>query len=563
LPDGFVVNSFSGDDPLQCKDYVRKRAGLGRFEPTRQPKIDNIARMSDRMRKPVAEYVYYDCAGQPSRKVVRTDSKGFPQYRWDGSAWQSGVKGVPLYPYRLPDMLKAAHSGVYICEGEKDADRLASLGFVATTNPMGAGNWHADLNQHFKGKDCYILEDNDKAGRDHVQDVARHLHGVADSVRIVRLPGLPDKGDVSDWLDADPERDGKLVECAKGFPLWTPDAEAVQGGTNATLSIISADNLQAMKFPPVSYVVQGYVVEGLTLLAGKPKIGKSWLVLDIAIAVARGGFTLGDIKCPEGDVLYAALEDNPRRLQNRMSKVIQCQTWPKRLEFATNMPRLNEGGLEFLANWIKGREKPRLIIVDTLAKVRAVRKGNDDPYAADYAAVTGLKAIADEYGVAVVLVHHVRKMDADDPVDTVSGTTGLTGAVDSILVLNRTSQGVTLYGRGRDIEEIDKAAEFNRNTCRWTIKGDAAEVHRTDERAVILEALADNKEPMTPAEISDDRGLPRNNVRQLLFKMCKAGEVLKEKRGRYVHPDHACYSSKTSPPDNIDNSDNNESDDDE
>ena len=209
--------------------------------------------------------------------------------------------------------------------------------------------------------------------------------------------------------------------------------------------------------------------------------------------------------------------------------------------------------MEFLANWIKGREKPKLIIVDTLAKVRAVKKANEDPYAADYAAVTGLKAIADECGVAVVLVHHVRKMEADDPIDTVSGTTGLTGAVDSILVLNRTSQGVTLYGRGRDIEEIDKAAEFNRNTCRWTIKGDAEEVHRTDERTVILEALADNQEPMTPAEIADAKGLPRNNVKQLLFKMSKAGEVLKEKRGRYVHPDYAGYSGKTSPTDNFDN----------
>jgi hypothetical protein len=215
--------------------------------------------------------------------------------------------------------------------------------------------------------------------------------------------------------------------------------------------------------------------------------------------------------------------------------VVQSQPWPKRLEFETNMPRLNEGGLEFLANWIKGSEKPKLIIVDTLAKVRAVKKANEDPYAADYAAVTGLKAIADEYGVAVVLVHHVRKMEADDPIDTVSGTTGLTGAVDSIIVLNRTSQGVTLYGRGRDIEEIDKAAEFNRNTCRWTIKGDAEDVQRSDARNEILAALKDSDEAMTAREVHDlcDE-LTYEHVRKLLRRMVAMGEVNKVGRGRYI-----------------------------
>src|SRR5215218_278488 len=96
----------------------------------------------------------------------------------------------------------------------------------------------------------------------------------------------------------------------------------------------SAAELQHMRFPPIKYVVPGYIAEGLTLFAGKPKLGKSWLLLHAAIAVARGGYTLGDVECVEGDVLYCALEDNKRRLQSRMSKLVQTfQPWPKRLRF--------------------------------------------------------------------------------------------------------------------------------------------------------------------------------------------------------------------------------------
>lgn len=127
-------------------------------------------------------------------------------------------------------------------------------------------------------------------------------------------------------------------------------------------------------------------------------------------------------------------------------------------------------------------------------------------------------------------------MEAEDPIDTVSGTTGLTGAVDTILVLASTSQGTTLYGRGRDIEEIEKAIRFDKESCRWTIEGDASEVRRTDERGAILAALLEAGAPMSPSDLSAATGMPSLNVRQLLFKMVRAEEVVKCGRGRYRHP---------------------------
>ena len=491
--DGFVVYSHAGDDTFACKDYVRSKLGLPDWEP--QAQDDPVARMQarsrassghDQPRRVAAEYVYRDCDGQPSRKVVRTDGKDFPQYRWNGSAWQAGVKGVPLYPYQLPDMLKAAHSVVYVCEGEKDADRLAGLGFVATTDPMGAGKWHPDLNQWFEGKDCYVLEDNDQAGRDHVQGVARYLHGIADSVRIVRLPGLPEKGDISDWLDADPARSDGLAEYVKSLPLWTPDEApmAPSGGP----AIASAASLRMKKFDPIRYIVPGYIAEGCTLLAGRPKLGKSWLMLDVGLAVAGGRYCLGDTKCEQGDVLYLALEDNERRLQSRITKILGTlgSEWPEQFQYATEWPRANAGGLDAIRDWIKAAKNPRLVVVDVLAMFKPASGNRDNQYEADYHAIKGLQAIASEFQIAIVIVHHTRKSGSDvDPFrKDVSGTLGLSGAADTCIILDRDGSGATLYGRGRDVEEIEAAVEFDRNTCRWRILGAASDVRRTDERGI-------------------------------------------------------------------------------
>jgi len=339
--------------------------------------------------------------------------------------------------------------------------------------------------------------------------------------------------------------------------------------------IISARELCELEFEPVKYVVPGYIAEGCTLLAGRPKLGKSWLCLEMALAVADGGMCLGNVRCDAGDVLYLALEDNRRRLQSRINKVWQLEAQagapvPDRLHLATEWPRANEGGIDAIREWIDQHPGARMVIVDVLAMFKATAKGKEQTqYEADYLAIKALQSLAMETGVAIVVVHHTRKSGVEtDPFEKVSGTLGLSGAADTTIILDRDSNGCTLYGRGRDIEEIEMAVQFDKLTCRWNALGNAAEVRRTDERAVILELLADNhddnQEGMSPAEIADALGLPRNNVKQLLFKMAKAGEVVKTgKKGRYSHPDHAGYHPEGMTPDNHDNHDNRRYGDDE
>jgi hypothetical protein len=130
---------------------------------------------------------------------------------------------------------------------------------------------------------------------------------------------------------------------------------------------------------------------------------------------------------------------------------------------------------------------PRLIVLDTLAGIRPIRTTNG--YTEDYESLSTLHQLANEKGFAIPVLHHTRKMEAEDPLNTVSGTLGLAGCADTVLVLNRSSQGTTLYVRGRDIEEGEHAVSFDKHACRWTILGNASEVHRSNERGKILDAL--------------------------------------------------------------------------
>jgi hypothetical protein len=192
-------------------------------------------------------------------------------------------------------------------------------------------------------------------------------------------------------------------------------------------------------------------------------------------------------------------------------------------------------------------DSPRLVVIDVLQRIKPVGNPARNSYENDYSAWAPLQAWAMKNGVAVVGLHHTRKGGADDPLEALSGSNGLSACADTTLVLDRDSNGITLFARGRDVEEKVSALAFNAGL--WTLTGDAAEVRRTDERTVILEALHDADAEMSPSDLCAATGMTSNSLRQLLFKMAKAGEVVKAGYGRYRHP-------LRSASDNTDNSDN-------
>jgi len=255
-PDGFVVHSFSGDDPLASKDYVRDKLGI-RWEPKQRGSSSaSIVRMQDRVsgqsveRPQVAEYIYKMEDGTPYLRVKRTPDKQFYQSHWTGSSWMNGALMGPKIPYRLPEIREAEHETVLIVEGEKDVDNLAALGFVATTNAGGAEKWTEDLADYLRGRAVYILPDKDQPGERHAAQVTQTLAAVAREIRIVRLPGLPPKGDVSDWLSAGGTADelARLMEAAP--------KEAVAG--IPTSLIVSSSEFLAGFVPP-DYLFDGLI----------------------------------------------------------------------------------------------------------------------------------------------------------------------------------------------------------------------------------------------------------------------------------------------------------------
>ena len=303
---------------------------------------------------------------------------------------------------------------------------------------------------------------------------------------------------------------------------------------------VTADQLQHKVFEPLRFVLPGLVPEGATLLVSRPKLGKSWLVLDLCLAIAAERFTLGTLKPTSGDVLYLALEDGERRLQRRLTKLLPTfgNRWPPRLTFATDWRRASEGGIADIEEWCQSVSRPTAVVIDTLQKLRAVQGNNQNGYAVDYEAVASLQKLAMKFGIAVIIVHHDRKMDADDPFDTISGMLGLTGAADTILVMKREARGVILYGRGRDIEESESALSFRKDACCWSIHGPSSEVHKSNERGKVIDALAKADGPMKVIDIIIAANLPnRGAADTLLHRMAADGEIERTGKGLYDLPD--------------------------
>jgi len=292
--------------------------------------------------------------------------------------------------------------------------------------------------------------------------------------------------------------------------------------------------IMATAFEPIKWVVPGYISEGFLVLAGRQKLGKTWLAIDLALAVATGGAAIGSIMCEQGDVLYIDMENGPRRIQNRINRLFPDErNRPdfRRLEWVTEAPQLGAGFIEQLESWRVSVPTPRLVIIDVLQRIKPPGSMARNAYENDYSTWAPLQEWATANGIAVLGLHHTKKGGADDPLEALSGSNGLSACADTTLVLDSDQNGKTLYVRGRDVEEKETALIFAGGF--WTILGEAADVRRSDERIQIVAALTDHGEPMTPAEISTATGKPSLNVRQLLFKMAKAGEVYKAGKGRY------------------------------
>lgn len=337
----------------------------------------------------------------------------------------------------------------------------------------------------------------------------------------------------------------------RGYLLseWRPPANDVapkaqqQAAGVKRPSIIRLSDLLAMELPPPVWVVPGLLSEGLSILAGKPKLGKSWLALNIALTVAAGGKVLGQMEARPGAVLYLSLEDRLRRVQDRARKLLAGTglAVSRRLSLAVEWPRQDSGGLDEIALWAEREENASLVIVDVWQKFRPPARGSSGMYDQDYQAMGQLKALIDEKKLSAIVVHHCKKAKAEDALEEVSGTNGLAGAADGVLVLSRArneNEG-SLFVTGRDFEEQKLAVSFDPTTFVWTSLGDAEARTQSQLGRRILDMLrsAGPGASFWPREIADRLKADGTVVRATLLRLLDRGVVQRKGAGMYSWPE--------------------------
>lgn len=393
-------------------------------------------------RRVVATFDYTDEAGVLLSQVVRYEPKDFKQRRPDGrGGWIWNVADVRQVAYRLHELIVAMRAlpqgerVVHIPEGEKDAARLWQLGLAATTNVGGAGKWTDDLTQQLKAAGCelaVIYRDNDRAGADHQRDVARSCAKFGLAVKRIELPGLAPlrekRGeDVSDWLDA-----GHTAEELRALVAAIPNGAAA-GELRPVLV-----RLSDVKAKPVTWLWRGRIPRGkLTLLVGDPGLGKSLLLLDLGARITRGDLLPGGAKVPVGDVVVLSTEDGPEdtirpRFDLAGGDPARAHLLRAIKDAGGERPFTLDGDLIMLEQVLE-QTRPALLGIDPVSAYLGDRDTYKDSEVR--ALLAPLAALADRYGVAVVLIVHLGKNEQRRALYRALGSIAFVAAARSMLVV--------------------------------------------------------------------------------------------------------------------------------
>jgi len=297
----------------------------------------------------------------------------------------------------------------------------------------------------------------------------------------------------------------------------------------------TAAELVAKEFTPPRWAIPGLILSGLTVLAGPPKIGKSWMALDLCLAVATGGLALGKKQVEPGEALFLALEDSQWRIKNRLLTITVSEQIPNTLHITTasdSFPTLDQGGLRILTAWLEEHPQVRLVVIDTLERVRPQGKGIQNQYATDVKALAPLQALALKNNFALVVVHHTRKQEASDYIDQVLGSRGLTGTADCVAILTRAryKANANLKITSRDTEEQDLSLEFSEG--KWNLIGKKNEVEISPELQKIISLIRD-KGSMTPAQVAKELDKNNNTVRVQMRQLYEKGLLQDSEKGIY------------------------------
>jgi len=279
---------------------------------------------------------------------------------------------------------------------------------------------------------------------------------------------------INDFIVPDKLDNKELKSILRDEAFTKPEIDAPE--------IDSAYDLMQLELKPIEFIVKDLLPVGLNILAGQPKAGKSWLSLDLALSVSSGTYFLGN-ETKSSTIYYLALEDSKNRLQNRIKKLLGDTNPSKDFYYALSINDLSNGLIEQLEQVLNSIPDCKLIIIDTLQYIRGVRGKTDGVYDYDYNTMKQLKRFADAHELSILVIHHTRKdINPNDPFANISGTNGITGACDTMLVLakeERSSNKAKLSITGRDVDQQELMLTMS--DCKWICEGNAEDIRKRNE----------------------------------------------------------------------------------
>ena len=306
---------------------------------------------------------------------------------------------------------------------------------------------------------------------------------------------------------------------------------------------IKLKDLLGMDLGEVHWIIPDILPEGLTVLAGRPKAGKSILALNIALSVANGGYVFmsPDHKCQKGDVLYCALEDSNRRFRSRASRLLETHDSDigDNFEMLTNLPKLDEGGLDVIKDWYHQHPLARLLVVDVFARIkpRGTKRNSGTLYDDEYLILEELQKFAIQQQLGVLIVHHTRKSTNPDNIfDEISGSTAMQGAPDTLMIFKREAEQGKLFVQGRDVDEQTLAFEGDESTGLWILLGKAKDIEMSNQRKEIIEVFNTyDDELLSPKKVADILGKSVSSVNKMLHVLSKKQDapIKKVEYGKY------------------------------
>lgn len=472
--------------------------------------------------KEIASYTYKDENGIPLIQVRKYIPKTFRAFKFQQNQWVSGIGGIQRVLYRLPDII--GEQTIAITEGEKDSETLWGWNIPATTNIFGAGKWQESYSESLVGKDILIFYDNDEPGEKHRNLIIDSLQQKALSIKIIHLPNAHD---VSSWKDNGGTK-SDLIKIIEGTPLL--DIKALEKNDEAIgLKLVTIRDLLNEPESNDEYLVEGLLsANGISLVAAKPKTGKSTLIRQLALAIATGSDFLGR-QTKQGAVVYLSLED--RRQDVRRHFINMGATGDENIKIFAEMAPMD--GINLLRKTAEN-EKPALIVIDTMARLARIRDLND--YSQSTSGLEPFLALSREVGCHVCLLHHAKKGDSKG-LDSVLGSTGLTGSVDTIITLQRSEEYRTITSIQRDGNDISETVlHFDPETKITTLgeSRDTTEINKIQKN--ILDYLANQCESIDERTISEHVEGNTGRKKQALRTLVTSGHIARSGEGKKGHP---------------------------